>query len=80
MRSLSSFTLLLIVLFIASGNEAMAANGPPPPYSPICEKPLYKGVCQKDKCNQDCIKQYGSKATGICFPNTCTCRYICQQA
>ncbi|KAL5758054.1 hypothetical protein ACOSP7_020665 [Xanthoceras sorbifolium] len=79
MRSFSSFTLLLIVLFIASGNEAMAANGPPP-YSPICEKPLYKGVCQKDKCNQDCIQQYGTKATGICFPNTCTCRYICQQA
>lgn len=90
MKSLSlSTAVILLVLFIASGNEITAeANAivSSSLISPVmCTAELYEGEgFMEAECNDRCLKKYGHGqwSHGVCLkkrgqPTICLCRYPC---
>ncbi|KAL2950881.1 hypothetical protein AAZX31_19G015200 [Glycine max] len=73
MKVLSSFLLLLLVVYIGIGNEGSLKVTE----AKICDVKLYD-YCEESCFTDTCIQKYGDTAIHFCNElNQCICRYRC---
>ncbi|XP_039001931.1 putative defensin-like protein 170 [Hibiscus syriacus] len=77
METLPFSAVILIVLFIAAGNESKMADA-----IGSCDVLGHGGGCEINECFNGCRAKFGQDAHGFCFTintsdDTCICRHPC---
>nr|CAN79765.1 hypothetical protein VITISV_042918 [Vitis vinifera] len=72
---MKSFLVILVLLFLGSGNEVRAEFN-------VCAKSEHLDNCTDPACAKLCVDKYGGQfhrdANGFCQPpSTCACTYLC---